>query len=51
MDFSWITTNDLLNTAFDKKQLAQMDRGDTLSLVMELARRLQNAVNELDQLG
>lgn len=41
MDFSWTPMDVLLNTAFDKKQLAQMDRGDTLELVLELARRLQ----------
>jgi hypothetical protein len=51
MDFSWVTTNDLLNTAFDNKQLTQMDRGDTLNLIRELARRLQLAENELGLLG
>lgn len=50
MDFSWTTTNDLINTAFDKKKLAQMDMGDTLELVLELARRLQKAVDEIDTL-
>ena len=51
MDFSWYTMDDLLNQAYDNKKLAQMDRGDTLNLIRELANRLQRAADELQVLA
>jgi hypothetical protein len=51
MDFSWYTQDKLMNEAFDNKALAQMDRGDMLSMIRELALRLQRANDELQVLA
>lgn len=48
MDFSWKNNDYLINTAYDMKELAKMDRGDTLNLIRELANRLQLVLKELD---
>lgn len=47
MDFSWMNNDQLLNMAFDSKQLSQLDQGDKLKLIRELGIRLQLAANEL----
>jgi hypothetical protein len=50
LDVSWYTHDDLLNLAFDPKQLAKLDQGDTRNLIKELAIRLQRATDELHRL-
>lgn len=50
LDVSWYTHDDLLNLAFDAKQLAKLDQGDTRNLIKELAIRLQRATDELHRL-
>jgi hypothetical protein len=47
LDVSWYTHDDLLNLAFDNKQLAKLDQGDMRNLVKELAIRLQRTTDEL----
>jgi hypothetical protein len=51
MDFSWMNVDQLLNLAFDSKQLAQLDQGDKIKLIRELAIRVQNQANELQVLS
>jgi hypothetical protein len=48
MDFSWKSTDALINQAYDMKGLAKMDRDDTANLIRELAIRLQQAIKELN---
>lgn len=48
MDFSWKSTDALINQAYDLKGLAKMDRDDTANLIRELAIRLQQAIKELN---
>jgi hypothetical protein len=50
LDVSWYTHDDLLNLAFDAKQLAKLDQGDMRNLVKELAIRLQRTTDELHRL-
>lgn len=49
-DFSWYTVDDLLNLAFDKTGLAQLDGGDMMNLIRELGIRLQQSYTELQKL-
>jgi hypothetical protein len=51
MDFSWYTIDELLNTALSAKDVGQMDMGDKVSLIRELAARLQRAEAELMKLA
>ena len=50
LDVSWYTHDDLLNLAFDPKQLAKLDQGDMRNLVKELAIRLQREYDLLQRL-
>jgi len=51
LDVSWYTNDNLLNLVFDRAAIAQLDRGDMMNVTMELARRLQDTLFELDQLS
>jgi hypothetical protein len=50
LDVSWYTHDDLLNLAFDKKELSKLDQGDMRNLVRELALRLQQTADQLQRL-
>jgi hypothetical protein len=50
LDVSWYTHDDLLNLAFDNKELAKLDQGDVRNLVRELAIRLQQSYDQLQRL-
>jgi hypothetical protein len=41
-DFEKYSDDDLINEAFDSQALANMDMGDHINLIEELARRYQN---------
>lgn len=51
LDVSWYTIDDLLNLAFNQKDLAKLDQGDMTNLIKELAIRLERANHELHLLG
>lgn len=48
LDVSWYTNDALLNLVFDRGALSQLDRGDMVNVTMELARRLQKVITELN---
>ena len=51
VDYSWLTTDQVLNLAFSGKQVADLAPEAALSFVRELAIRLQRATSELEVLA
>lgn len=51
MDFSRLSDDEVINTAFSPAQLNGMDRDDMANLIEELGRRYQNLLNIVIRLG
>lgn len=48
IDYEKATDDYLINVAFDRSELTQLDHGDMVNLIEELARRYQRILEEQD---
>lgn len=50
IDYEKTSDDYLINVAFDRNELTQLDHGDMVNLIEELARRYQRVLQERDEI-